>query len=94
MIHWKALCSESLLTQGPSKCILLLKRRRKKKAIIDCNLYVPHCVVLEKLGGVPGSPVCISSGVVIMVWLLKFPSSFDLEQAMVVVVFTLTMKVL
>lgn len=55
------LFSESLLTQGPSKCIMLLKRRHKKKAIIDCYLYMPHRVVLEKLGGVPGSPVCISS---------------------------------
>lgn len=60
------LFSESQLTQEPSKCIMLLKRRRKK-AIIDRYLSMPHRVVLEKLGGVPGSPVCISSRVVIVV---------------------------
>lgn len=54
------LFSESLLTQGPSQCFMLLKRRHKKKTIIDFYFSVSHRVVLEKLGGVPGSPVCIS----------------------------------
>lgn len=54
------LFSESLLTQAPSKCILLLQRRQKK-AIIERYPSVPQRVGLEELGGVPGSPVCISS---------------------------------
>lgn len=43
--------SESLLTQAPSKCILLLQRRQKK-AIIEPYPSVPHRVGLEELGGV------------------------------------------
>lgn len=60
------LFSESLLTQGPSGCLVLLKRH-KKQVVIECYLSMPHRVVLEKLAGVPGSLVCILSAVVIMV---------------------------
>lgn len=75
MIHWWKALRESPLTQGPSKCAMLLQGRRKK-TIRNCLLFcVPHRVVSERWGVFLGLPRAFPPEQ--LLW-LTFPASLEL----------------